>query len=81
MLRGVVVCEPLVLEVCGRACRPRDCAAGVCVRKAKGGVCVAGSWVSDAADDLRFGAREGCKRAFSRARVASLRVRSARRAA
>lgn len=77
----------LVVEVGGvlRLCRPRDCAAGVCVRNAKGAV--AFSLFCCSAGDVevlvsRLGAvLLGWRSARRRAICASLRVFSATRAA
>lgn len=72
-------------EACGSGCTPSDCAAGVCVRKAKGAA-ASMPVLLDFAGDVelrasRFGAWLGWSSARSRAICASLRFFSATRAA
>ena len=74
-----------VVEGWGRGCMPKDCAAGVCVRKANGALASLSLLLGFAGDvelrGSRFGAGFGCSNARSLAICASLRFFSATSAA
>jgi hypothetical protein len=83
---GSVAVVVLVVVDCGSGATPRDWAAAVCVRKAKGAVSPCEISLEGFAGDVeergsRFGAVAGWRRARNRAICASLRVFSATRAA
>lgn len=82
VVNGVVAVD---VEVWGRGCMPRDCAADVCVRKAKGAVAsLLLSVIFEGEVELRCSrlvAGFGCSRARNLAICASLRFFSATRAA